>query len=349
MKQTVTVPGFRLDSGSELEVEVAVETFGDPAAERVVLVCHALTGSAHVLSEPGEEPGWWEILEGPERFLDRRRDFIVAQNVLGGSDGTTGPSSPAPDGRPYGPRFPPVSVRDMVRLQREVLSKLGIQRVDVVIGGSLGGMQALEWAFSFPQSVGAAVVIGATLQSDALVIGWNTAQRAAIALDPKRGLEVARMIGMITYRSRHEFGTRFGRKSEGTEYLVEQYLQHHGRRLARRFDPWSYVRLTEAMDGHDVFAGRDTLPSVRPPIAFVGIEHDLLFPPETVARDAERLRQLGWPAGFALMPSEVGHDAFLIDGEGLTKAIGEALRQACAAGGGATAISSPLLPKAEGE
>jgi homoserine O-acetyltransferase len=327
VKASVPVPGFRLADGDRLDVTVAVETFGNPTAPRTVLVCHALTGNAHALSDPGEAPGWWEILRGEDRFLDPERDFVIVQNVLGGCDGTTGPRSPAPDRRPFGPRFPRVSVRDMVRLQHTVLQKMGIDHVDAVIGGSLGGMQALEWAFTYPEAVGTAIAIGATLRADAMVIAWNAAQRAAIALDPVGGLEVARMIGMITYRSRREFDQRFGRKGNPPEYLVGQYLHHHGRRLAARFDPWSYVRLTEAMDGHDVFAGR-ALPTTRPPIALVGIENDLLFPAESIARDAELLASLDWPSAFALLPSDVGHDAFLIDGRGLSKAIAEALAEA---------------------
>lgn len=322
MKGSVHLGEVRLESGEALPVVVAYETYGNPDAAHVVLVCHALTGSAHVMAEGGDDlPGWWEVVSGPGRLLDPERSFIVAQNVLGGCYGTTGPASPGPDGAPWGQRFPSITVRDMVRVERLALLSLGVDHVDLVVGGSLGGMQALEWAFTYPESVGRAVAIGAPLASDSSVIAYNAVQQAAIALDPERGLEVARMVGMITYRSPGEFQARFGRRRKQDTYLVGDYLKRHGEGLRARFDPWSYVRLTEAMDSHDVFHGR-LPPAIRPEIRMVGIDPDVLFPPRVIRRDATRLGRLGFPSRYGVLKTRVGHDAFLLDGPGLLTAIG---------------------------
>jgi homoserine O-acetyltransferase len=316
---------FRLDSGAELpEVTVAYRTWGalDAAGDNAVLVCHALTGSADV-------DAWWPALLGPGRTLDPGRDLVVCANVLGSCYGTIGPTSPRPGtAAPWGPDFPAVTVRDMVRLQRELLSSLGVRRLRLVIGGSLGGMQALEWAATLPQLVDAAVVIAAPGRHPAWATGLSAAQRAAIVGDPRyrsgrypagdgprAGLAAARMIAMCTYRSPRSFGERFGRAvGPDGRFEVERYLAHHGERLAARFDANTYLTLLAAMDSHDVARGRgdydDVLRTLLVPTLLVAIDSDVLYPPS----ELEELAELLPDVTLATLSSPHGHDAFLIAG-----------------------------------
>jgi len=323
---------FSLESGEILErVQVAYRCWGRlaPSAGNAVLVCHALTGSADV-------DRWWEGMLGEGRALDPARDFIVCANTLGSCYGTTGPASHRPGGDgPWGPDFPRVTIRDMVRLQSQLLDRLGIQRLRMVIGGSLGGMQALEWAASFPERVESAVVIAAPARQSAWPIALSHAQRAAITADPrfrhgryppddppKEGLAVARMIAMCSYRSWESLEGRFGREeAPGGGFQVESYLRHQGRKLAGRFDANSYIALTRAMDSHDLGRGRGgvraALAGVEQPVLVVAIDSDVLFPAEEQWQLVEGLPQgrLGWLA------SPHGHDAFLIETEALGRLV----------------------------
>ncbi len=315
---------FALESGEALPgVRVAYRTWGTlaPGGDNAVLVCHALTGSADL-------DRWWGGTLGPGRAFDPSGDFVICTNVLGSCYGTTGPVSLRPDGvGPWGPDFPAVTVRDMVRLQAELLDRLGVRRVRLVTGGSLGGMQALEWTAMFPERVGAAAIIAAPARQSAWAIALSHAQRAAIEADPRfrdgrypaddpprDGLAVARSIAMCSYRSWESLESRFGRReAPGGGFEVESYLRHHGRKLADRFDANSYLTLTRAMDTHDVGRGRGgveaALAAIAVPVLVVAIDSDQLFPAEEQWRLVE-----GLPRGcLAWLASPHGHDAFLIE------------------------------------
>ena len=330
---SLELPGpFALESGFRLpSVTVAYRTWGrlGPRGDNAVLVCHALTGSADV-------DRWWGALLGPGRALDPDRDFVVCSNVLGGCYGTTGPTSLRPGGqRRWGGDFPAVTVRDIVRAQAALLDGLGVRRLRLVVGGSLGGMQALEWALLFPDRVDAIAPIAVSARHSAWCIGLSEAQRQAIYADPRwrgghyppddgpaAGLAVARQIAMCTYRSRASLEARFSRdEAANGGFAVESWLHHHGRALVDRFDANTYVTLTEAMDTHDV--GRDrggwreALATVNTPALVVSIDSDVLYPPVEQEELAAAL-----PAGrLATLRSPHGHDAFLIEGEAMNELV----------------------------
>jgi homoserine O-acetyltransferase len=317
---------FPLESGATLApVTVAYRTWGRLAAggDNAVLVCHGFTGSPDL-------ERWWSPLLGPGRALDPGRDFVVCSNVLGGCYGTSGPASLRPDGLGrWGREFPDVTIRDMVHLQAALLDVLGVRCLRLVIGGSLGGMQALEWALLFPERVNAIVPIAVSARHSAWSIGLSAAQRQAIFSDPRwrdgrypphdpprAGLAVARQIAMLSYRSPVGLEARFSRASAADgRYAVEGWLDHHGVALADRFDAASYVTLTWAMDTHDV--GRDrggwhaALARVDVPALVISIDSDLLYPPPEQQALAAAL-----PKGrLATLHSPHGHDAFLIEAE----------------------------------
>ena len=319
----VAVGDLSLECGRVLpEVHVAVRTWGrlDGVGSNGVLVCHALTGSADV-------DAWWPELLGPGRALDPHGDFVVCGNVLGSCYGTTGPTSLHPDGtRSWGPDFPPVTIRDMVRLQARVLDLLGVRRLRLVVGGSLGGMQALEWAVEFGDRVDGAAVLAAPARQSAWAIALCHAQREAIRLDPRwqegrygadapprNGLAAARAMAMCTYRSWESLERRFGRQVGPAGFEVEGYLRHQGEKLAARFDANAYVTLTRAMDSHDLARGRgelaQVLAGITTPLLVVGIDSDVLFPAEELWElvDSAPAARLEWLA------SPHGHDAFLME------------------------------------
>lgn len=324
---------FVLESGVELPaVQVAYRSWGQLAADggNAVLVCHALTGSA-------DADAWWGGLYGPGRALDPARDFIVCSNVLAGCYGTSGPIQPHPeDGEPWGSRFPVVTVRDMVRLQAGLLDHLGVGRLQLVLGPSLGGMQVLEWAASYPERVAAIAPIGVSGRHSAWCIGISESQRRAIYLDPewrdgryaldrppRHGLAVARMIAMFSYRSWENFETRFARKRQewDGEFAVSSYLNYQGEKLHRRFDANTYVRLTQAMDSHDLGRGRGeyeaVLGALTMPALVVSVDSDVLYPP----REQLELAQLLPRARYETLHTPAGHDGFLIETDELSRMI----------------------------
>ena len=313
-----------------LPVRVAYETWGalDPQRSNAVLVLHALTGDSHVVGEAGPghpTPGWWDGLIGPGRPVDTRRWFVVAPNVLGGCQGTTGPWAAAPDGRPWGARFPRVSVRDQVAAEALLADALGIDAWAAVLGGSMGGMRALEWAVSLPDRVKSLLVLAAPAASTAEHIALASAQLHAIRLDPVRGMGVARRIAHLSYRSAPELEARFGRDRQADgRFAVESYLDHHADKLVRRFDPESYAVLTEAMNGHDVGAGRGgvraALGRVTARSVVAGIDSDRLYP---LAQQAEIAEGLG--VDLRVVSSPFGHDGFLIEVEQVGALVAELL------------------------
>lgn len=330
---------LRLASGAELDhVEVAYETYGrlNPARDNAVVVCHALTGDAHAagVHRGARRPGWWDDLIGPGRAVDTDRYFVVCANLLGGCAGTTGPSSTDPrTGRPYGPDFPLLTIGDLVAAHRRLLEHLGIDRIHAVVGGSLGGMQALEWALQEPDRIERAVVVAASARLTAENIAFSAVARAAILEDPdfrdgrylehgvspRHGLKVARMMAHITYVSARSLEEKFGvRRADpaapprlDADFEVEHYLQHQGESFLRRFDAWSYLHLTRAMDYFDPFASH---PGVRPSTRFqlISFDSDRRFSTEHSLRVRDELAARGAPVDHVEVASPWGHDSFLL-------------------------------------
>ncbi|MEU2336384.1 homoserine O-acetyltransferase [Streptomyces sp. NPDC013172] len=331
-----------LEAGGELPgVRLAFETWGRlaPDASNAVLVLHALTGDSHVAgpAEPGHPtPGWWDGLVGPGLALDTDRWFVVAPNVLGGCQGSTGPASPRAGGRgPWGGAFPFLTQRDQVAAEAGLADALGVARWALVVGGSMGGMRAVEWAVSYPERVGALLLLATTAAAGAEQIAWTNAQLAAIRADPDwrggdyhgtgraphAGLGLARRIAHVTYRSEAELQARFGRAPQGAEdpfhggrYQVESYLDHHAAKLTRRFDAGSYVVLSQAMNAHDVGRGRGglrgALGRVTARTLVAGVDSDRLYPP---AQQAELAALIPSADRLRVIESPYGHDGFLIE------------------------------------
>ncbi len=326
---------FPLESGAVLDdLVLAYRTWGrlNAAADNAVVVCHALTGSA-------DADRWWAPLFGAGRALDPERDFIVCANVLGGCYGSTGPTTCDADGRRLGTRFPPVTIRDQVQAQIALVDALGIRGIRLVIGGSMGGLQALEWPL-LDRRVAAVATIAASGRHSAWCIGWSEAQRHAIAADPRfrggeypadahpdAGLAVARAIAMLTYRTARSLDARFGRHSGDAVFgeratrpgapAVANWLSHHGESLVARFDALSYWRLLDAMDSHDLGRGRGSYREVarriQQPVLVVSIPTDTLY----VAAEQIELAEVLPDAELVELDSEHGHDGFLIDAERL--------------------------------
>lgn len=312
-----------LESGEELErVTIAWRSWGDPAnaADNAILICHALTGSA-------DADAWWPGIIGKGGAFDPATDFIVCSNILGSCYGTTGPVSPRPDesGR-WRADFPRITVRDMVNLQRRLLDHLGIERLALVTGPSLGGMQALEWALMYPDRVASIAPIGVGGRHSAWCVAMNEAQRQAIYADPDwrggyytdeappgKGLAAARMMAICGYRSWHGFDARFGReRCDDGLFQVQSYFRHQGRKINDRFDANTYVRLTQAMNEYDLASGRGgyerVLAGIRQPALVVSISSDILYP----AHEQQELVRHLPNARYEILDSTDGHDGFLI-------------------------------------
>ena len=344
---SMEIGALDLELGGRIEaVTVAYRTWGrlNAAGDNAILVLHALTGDS-LAAGPG---GWWDPLIGPGRALDTDQAFVICANILGGCQGTTGPASNDPlTGRPYGMRFPLITIGDIVNSQRALMERLGVRKL-VAIGGSIGGFQALEWATRHPELVSGVVPVAATGTLDAQGVAMNEIGRRAIMADPdwrggsyaaegvfpSRGLAIARMVGMVTYHSKESMDLRFGRNpatrpvlypSFGPTFDVEGYLHYHGDALTKRFDANSYLYLTRAMDLYDV--GRDGgegewLHRIEAPVSLVGIRSDWLFPPGPIRGLGDRLRELAKDVEYHELDSPHGHDAFLKEWEQMTKAIG---------------------------
>ena len=310
---------FELDSGEVLrEVEQAYYLDGtlSEAKDNLVLVFHALTGSADAVGD------WWSDTLGPGRAIDTDRHAILCVNYVGSCYGSTGPADPTR--RP----FPKITTRDLARLVHAVVDSLGVRRVKLATGGSLGGMVALEWATTYPELTDRTVIFAAPAQHTAAAIGWGHIQRRMIAIGGEAGLEIARMVAMMTYRTAGEFESRFGRKTNlDGAYTVETYLSRHGEKLLARFDTHSYLTLIDAMDTHDVGLGRGgvdkALTAVGHKLVGVGIPGDLLYREEDVLRWVS-----GCGATYRQIHSIRGHDAFLLEPDQVGAILNEALEVA---------------------
>jgi homoserine O-acetyltransferase len=343
-----------LDCGRQLgPIQVAYETYGELNERRdnAIMVCHALSGDAHaagVHSAEDTKPGWWDQMVGPGKAFDTQKYFVICSNILGGCKGTTGPMSTDPaTGQPYGMNFPVVTVHDMVVLQRRLLQHLGISQLLAVTGGSMGGMQALEWAVSYPEVVRAVIPIATTYRLSAQGIAFDEVGRQAIFADPlwnggnyyngeppNVGLALARMIGHITYLSDKSMHEKFGRDlryRDGyafnfeKEFQVESYLHHQGTKFTKRFDANSYLYITKAMDYFDLVSGYPSLAAslkrARAKFMIIAFSSDWLFPSYQNKQIANALRNNGADVTYVEIRSDYGHDAFLLEFEGQTKLI----------------------------
>lgn len=337
------------------QVDLTYETWGtlNAARDNAVLVIHALTGDSHAAShDPSDQPGWWEPLIGPGRALDTERYYVICANNLGSCYGSTGPGSVNPKtGKQYRLSFPLLTVRDLVSVQARLIERLGVASLQAVIGGSLGGMQVLEWAAMYPEFVRKAIPVATSGRFSAQGIAFNEIQRRVIMLDPAwnegnysedaapaTGLAIARMVGVITYQSDELMASRFGRNPEARytdwpaflqRYDIEGYLNYQGDKLARRFDPNSYLYLTRAMDSHDLGRGcasyEEGIRRIEAPTLMVGIRSDILFPTYLVREVAEIQQSLGRDGRYVEIDSPNGHDAFLNDVAPLARYVAEFL------------------------
>ena len=348
---------FRTESGQELPgIRIAYETWGElnPERDNAILINHALTGDSHVRGDAGPghaTAGWWGEVVGPGAAIDTDRWFVIAPNILGGCQGSTGPASVAPDGYEWASRFPYLTVRDQVAAQVRLADALGIDRWAAVVGGSMGGMHALEWAATHPERVRRLAILASPPASTADQIASNMLQLETIRMDPRfeggeyydaatgegphRGLALARRMAMLNYRSPIELNSRFQRSwqsdlsplGHGGRFAVESYLDFHGNKFTRRFDANSYITLVEAMNSHDVGRDRggieDALRAVTATTLVLGIDKDRLFPLEGQHRIARSIPNTLDGDEAVVLTSDFGHDGFLIE----TDVVGDHLRR----------------------
>jgi len=336
--------GFKLESGRIFgPVTLAYETYGELNADRsnAILVMHAFSGNAHAAGLHGgdKSPGWWDFMIGPGRGLDTEKYFVICINVIGGCKGSTGPSSINPKtGKPYGIDFPLVTIGDMIRTQKVLIDHLGIKRLYGVIGGSMGGMLALQWIASFPDSVECVIPIATTLKHSAQQIAFNEVGRQAIMADPSwsggnyyggpfpdKGLAVARMLGHITFMSNESMEKKFSRRLKddnsgfnfSADFEVEGYLQYRGMSFTKRFDANTYLYITKAMDYFDLSDGKwipkDGLPDVR--FLVIAFKSDWLYPSAQSQEMVKQLKMRQIDATYCESDSTYGHDTFLIESE----------------------------------
>lgn len=344
---------FECQYGGRLpSIQICWEEWGQPSGARdnTVLIIHPLTADCHATGDfCGQARGWWEDLIGPGRAIDTDRWHVVCPNLLGGCYGTTGPRFPAPDdGRPWLGRFPLITVRDMARVHRRFLEAIGVSHPALVIGPSMGGMIAWEWAVESGDENERVVVVAAPTETTPLEIAWNWLQRTALDtdLDPdgemtsRDGFRLARGVGMLSYRSPEGLTKKFARSffqppgptlQEPGMFNVESWLRQHGKRLAKRYDPWTWKVLARAMDLHDLAAGREdrdaALRRIRGPVLVFGIRSDHLYPARDVREGVERLVALGGRGRYIEIDSGNGHDAFLLDVDRIALRLGEWLSE----------------------
>ena len=362
LDRRVVLPGpFRLTGGASLaQLEIAYETYGELAADggNAILVCHALTGDQHVASRHPRtgKPGWWSRLVGEGKPVDPGRHFIVCANVLGGCMGSSGPSSLDPaTGERYGMAFPVITIRDMVAAQAALLDHLGVGTLQAVIGGSMGGMQALDWAVAFPDRVRSVIAIASAGRHSAQNIAFHEVGRQAIMADPNwaggayppdrppaAGLAVARMAAHITYLSEAGLTAKFGRRLQerdglgfnfDAEFQVESYLRHQGLSFVERFDANSYLYITRALDYFDLAAPFDgqlarAFAGTRARFAIISFTSDWLYPTAESRRIVRALNAAGAAVSFVELDSPFGHDAFLLEAPEMNRVVDGFLRAA---------------------
>jgi homoserine O-acetyltransferase len=348
-----------LESGARLgPITIAYETWGklSPAGDNAILVAHAFSGDSHVASHhradgSSGKPGWWEFLVGPGKAIDTDRYFVVCPNILGSCMGSTGPSSHNPEtGKPYGLDFPIMTIGDMVATQRKLIEHLGIERLRGVIGGSVGGMQVLEWLERFPEAVRSGVAIATTMRHSALAIAFNEIARQSIMADPNwhhgdyyggrgpdMGLAVARMVGHVTYLSDEAMRRKFGRKLQDKaafsfgfngDFQVESYLRHQGEKFVNRFDANSVLYITKAADYFDIGERLSQLtrpgsdPGRRCKFLVVSYTSDWLYPTYQAKELVRTLKRTGQDVSFCEIEADCGHDAFLIADGRLSSLVG---------------------------
>ncbi len=344
-----------LESGQTLErFTLAYETYGTLNADHsnAILICHALSGDAHVagysMGAPGEAPGWWDDAVGPGKMFDTERYYVICSNVIGGCQGSTGPSSIAPDGKPYALRFPVVTIADMVRAQRFLIDYLGIDRLFATAGGSMGAMQALQWAVDYPERTGAVLFIAATPRSSPQAIAFNEIGRQAIYADlnwnhgdyydhtpPNSGLAVARMVGHISYMSEHSLERKFGREtvhgnprgfSFDTDFQVESYLHHQGEKFTQRFDANTYLYITKALDYFDIGVGyrtmEESLQRLQSPVLVITFSSDWLYPAQQGYDLVSALENIRKEVQYHHVEAYFGHDSFLVEVETMNQLVG---------------------------
>lgn len=360
LDRRVTLPGpLRLDGGVLLSpVEIAYETYGTLAADggNAILICHALTGDQHVASNHPitGKPGWWTRMVGPGKPIDPARHFVICANVLGSCMGSSGPATVNPaTGAPWGMSFPVITIRDMVRAQAMLLDHLGVQRLKAVVGGSMGGMQALSWPATFPDRVEAAVVIASTARHSAQNIAFHEVGRQAVMADPRwnggayydgdppaSGLAVARMAAHITYLSEAGLTEKFGRKLQAREaktfgfdadFQVESYLRHQGLSFVDRFDANAYLYITRAMDYFDLAEEHggvlaNAFRETKARFCLVSFDTDWLYPTRDSRSIVHALTAAGAPVSFVELSSPFGHDAFLLEAPELNRVVDGFLR-----------------------
>jgi len=352
----VDLGAFEFQCGDEIDrLEVAYETYGEFTGDNAVLVCHALTGSQHVSGRrraedtAGQARAWWDDIVGPGKAVDTKEYYVVCANVPGSCYGTTGPASPGPDGEPWGTRFPPVTVRDWTRAQRALLDHLGVGRLRAVVGGSVGGMNVLDWAVAYPDDVELVAPIATAARLDAQCLAIDAIARRAIQSDPdwnggdyyggdepRHGLALARQLGHVMYLSKESMADKFGRRSAGRDAVrdafptdpaasffpyrdVESYLDYNAEKFVDRFDANAYLYLTRAMDDYDLSEGYEddaaALGAFEGEALVMSFTGDWHFTTEQADSLADAFRDAGAPVAHHVVESDHGHDAFLVEPE----------------------------------
>lgn len=353
---------INLENGLDFgPITVAYETYGELNEDKsnAVLVLHALSGDAHAAgyhSPEDKKPGWWDDMIGPDKAFDINKYFVISSNFLGGCKGTTGPSSVNPEtGKPYEISFPVITIEDMVKVQKKLVDYFGIKKLLSVAGGSMGGMQALEWSIQYPDMVQSCIVIASASKLSAQNIAFNAVGRNAIISDPNwnngnyyddenpsTGLAIARMIGHITYLSEESMHQKFGRKLQDKtkpdfnfdiNFQVESYLRHQGQSFVDRFDANSYLFITKAMDYFDLHQKYGSLAHAfkdsKSKFLFITFSTDWLFPPEELKNTARTLMSLEKEVTYCNIDSPYGHDSFLLEVEDQTKILKNFLKGVC--------------------
>ncbi len=345
--------GFKLENGGKLQrIEVAFERYGKLSgdSDNVILICHALSGDAHAAgyhSKKDKKPGWWDTMIGPGKGIDTDKFHVICSNILGGCKGTTGPCSKNPKTRkPYGAKFPEITIGDMVEVQKVFLNQLGIKKLHGVIGGSAGGTQVLEWSIRYPDLIKNAVCIASAESHSAQALSFNIIARNIIMADPfwnkgnyygrkapEKGLSLARMIGHITYLSKESMEEKFGREKQKniektlftTGFQVESYLNYQGRSFVERFDANSFLYITSALDSYS-FTERGKTPEqvykkIKARFLIVSVSSDWLYPAEQSKALAEKMLRAGKEVTYCDLTVPYGHDAFLIENKDLSNII----------------------------